>query len=255
MDVVKYNSEAWDREVTSENKWTVPLTHEEYLAAKKGEYTLLLTPTKNVPKKWLGKIKGKKVLCLGGGGGQQSAVLAALGADVTVFDASAAQLAQDKKIAKRENINIDLEQGDMRDLSELDDGQFDMIFHPVSNCFVEEIDQVWKECFRVLKRGGILLSGFANPLRYLFDCTAEKEEGLVVRHKLPYSDLKQLTEQELKALTEKGQPLEFGHSLEAQIGGQLDAGFVLAGLYEDISDGDLLDEYTPTYIATRAFKL
>lgn len=255
MDVLKYNSEAWDKEVQNQNKWTVPLTHEEYLAAKRGEIPLLLTPFKPVPKSWLAKVKGRKVLCLAAGGGQQGPIMAALGGDVSVFDASAAQLARDKEVVKRENIGIDLTQGDMRDLSEYDDGQFDIIVHPVSNCFVENIEDVWKECYRVLRQGGTLMAGFANPLNYLFDRTQREQDGkLVVRHRLPYSDLEQLSKEELAAMMQKGEPLEFGHSLEAQIGGQLKAGFVLSDLYED-NGGDVLDDYTPSFLATRAFKL
>lgn len=56
---------------------------------------------------------------------------------------------------------------------------------------------------------------------------------------------------------ESGEPLEFSHSLEDQIGGQLDAGFVLTGLFEDRcppDDDDPLKDYFPMFIATRAVK-
>ena len=56
------------------------------------------------------------------------------------------------------------------------------------------------------------------------------------------------------ALIARGEPLSFSHSLEDQIGGQLDAGFALTGLYEDGWAGEPLAEYFPLTIATRAVK-
>ena len=47
--------------------------------------------------------------------------------------------------------------------------------------------------------------------------------------------------------------LEFSHSLEEQIGGQLEAGFRLTGLYEDHSVSPL-GKFIPAYIATQAVK-
>jgi len=54
-----------------------------------------------------------------------------------------------------------------------------------------------------------------------------------------------------------GAPLEFSHTLEDQIGGQLDAGLLLTDFFEDGYDkeeNDLLTNYMPTFIATRATK-
>ena len=53
---------------------------------------------------------------------------------------------------------------------------------------------------------------------------------------------------------ERGDPLEFSHTLEDQIGGQIDAGFVIAGFYEDRHRDDPIAAFMPTYIATRAIK-
>ena len=75
-------------------------------------------------------------------------------------------------------------------------------------------------------------------------------------HRLPYSDVDSLSKEALEKVLESGRPLEFGHSLEAQIGGQLQAGFVLTGLFEDrFAPGeDVISDYLPTFIATRAVK-
>ena len=49
--------------------------------------------------------------------------------------------------------------------------------------------------------------------------------------------------------------VQFSHTLEEQIGGQLEAGFVLTGLYEDTNgEGRLHEFHVPTYVATRAVK-
>jgi len=48
--------------------------------------------------------------------------------------------------------------------------------------------------------------------------------------------------------------IQFSHSIEEQIGGQLKAGFILKDLYEDYDSTGLLKDYIPTYIATMAIK-
>jgi hypothetical protein len=58
----------------------------------------------------------------------------------------------------------------------------------------------------------------------------------------------------MQRFVENSQPLEFGHSLEDQIGGQLDAGFVLRGFYEDKWGSRAEDRYFSPFIATWAIK-
>ncbi len=238
------------------NKWTLPVSSREIALAKKGKAKIVLTPKKNVPKDWYGSVCGKKILCLACGGGQQAPVFAAMGAKVTVFDNSPKQLEKDAMVASRENLKINIEQGDMKDLSRFKDKSFDLIFHPVSNCFAPDISPVWKECYRVLKKGGVLLSGFANPLLYIFDFDEwDRNTNLIVRYKVPYSDVKQLSAKQLKARVNKCLPLEYGHTLEQQINGQLKVGFILTSMYEDSANGDMLDNHINTFIATKAVKL
>jgi SAM-dependent methyltransferase len=177
-----------------------------------------------------------------------------VGASVTVLDNSPRQLAQDRFVADREGLDIETVEGDMADLSAFPDGRFGLVFHPVSNCFVPEVRPVWREAYRVLKPGGVLLAGFTNPALYVFD-DAEAERGnLVARHAVPYSDVTSLTEEERRRYTDKGEPLVHGHTLGDQIGGQLDAGFLLAGFYEDRDPDHPLAKLLPTSIATRSVK-
>jgi hypothetical protein len=75
-----------------------------------------------------------------------------------------------------------------------------------------------------------------------------------VRWSIPYADIESLSEEQLKEFEEKGDPLEWSHTLESQIGGQTEAGFLIAGFYEDIDPGDPLEKITSTFIATKAIK-
>jgi len=259
MDIVKYNKSAWNREVEKKNRWTIPVSAEEITRARRGEWSIVLTPNKSVPQGWFPDLKSLDVLCLASGGGQQGPILAAAGAKVTVLDNSPKQLEQDRLVARRESLAINIVEGDMTDLSPFPDETFSLIVHPVSNIFIEYIQPVWNECFRVLRHGGFLLSGLANPAVYLFDRKLIDEQGILqVKYSLPYSDIVSLNEKEIKQMMEQEEPFEFSHTLEKLIGGQLKAGFVITDFYEDsyaAEDNDLLSKYMQTFFATRAMKL
>jgi SAM-dependent methyltransferase len=147
-----------------------------------------------------------------------------------------------------------LVQGDMADLSIFADASFDLIVHPTSNLFVPDVRPVWREAFRVLRPGGTLLAGFLNPVFYLFDADLADNGQYEVRYKLPYSDLTSLPEDRRRKYIDDLSALEFGHTLTDQIGGQIDAGFVVTGFYEDRWTGQALSELMEPYIATRALK-
>jgi SAM-dependent methyltransferase len=256
MDIQGYNREAWDREVESGNQWTIPVGPGVIEAARQGRWEVLLTDTKPVPREWFPDLEGADILCLASGGGQQAPVFAAAGARVVVLDNSPKQLAQDRLVAEREGLDLEAVQGDMADLSRFADESFDLIFHPVSNLFAPDVRPVWTEAFRVLRRGGSLLAGFINPAVYIFDLElADRDGELRVRYVLPYADATSLSEEEVRRQVERGEPLEFGHTLEDQIGGQIDSGFLIAGFYEDRhGDDDPIAAHMPTLIATMAIK-
>lgn len=255
-DVQSFNRYAWDRAVERKSKWTVPVSRERVAAARRGSWEIILTPTKAVPRAWFPDLSDAEILCLASGGGQQGPLLAAAGESagtrVTVFDISPRQLAQDRQVAEREGLDLATIEGDMRDLSIFANGKFDLIVHPCSNLFVPDVLPVWRECARVLKRGGVLMAGFVNPVLYLFDQKKIDDGVLEVRHKLPYSDLTSISESEKNSYIRAGEALEFGHTLTDQIGGQLDAGFVITGFFEDRWEGQPPAKYTATYVASRA---
>jgi len=253
MNIIDQNNKNWDEKVKQGSPWTLPVNSELIGKARKGEWSIVVTTKKPVPADWFPPLQGKDILCLASGGGQQGPILAAAGANVTVLDFSEAQLNQDRIVAERENLTIHTVCADMTDLSMFANKQFDMIIHPVSNLYIPHIQYVWNEAFRVLRDGGILISGFMNPVFYLFDWDLQEKGLLQVKHPIPYSDLDYLTTEELE--NQGNVAIEFGHTLEDQLQGQISAGFLLTGFYEDTFGGErLLDKYCNSFIATKAVK-
>lgn len=256
MDIRAYNRDAWNKEVNDgDNRWTQPVNSEIIAKAKQGEFSILLTENIPVPHKWFPPLKGADVLCLASGGGQQGPVLAAVGAHVTVFDNSPSQLKQDQLVAEREALSIQTVEGDTSDLSMFADESFDLVFNPCSTVFMQDVRAVWKEAYRVLRHGGILMTGSMNPVHYIFDLYKADEGILEIAHSIPYSDLTSIPKEDLDELIEKGLPVEFGHSLTDLLGGQCNAGFVITDMYEDYMLDSPLHKYHPSYIATRAMKI
>ncbi len=258
QDITQHNRAAWNAESTDgESPWCVPVGAEIIAQARDGYWEIFLTPTRPVPRNWFGELEGKRVLALASGGGQQVPLLAAAGADVTSFDLSEAQLDKDRLVADREGLEIRYEQGDMADLSRFGDASFDLVFNPVSNVFVESVNAVWRECFRLLVPGGRLLTGFMNPDFYLFDHDALEQGGVPeVRYRLPFSSVRDLPPRLHDQRIDQGEAFEFSHSLDDQIGGQLAAGFVIEGFFEDRWNDAAtpLNPYMPTTFATLAVK-
>jgi SAM-dependent methyltransferase len=255
MDVQSFNRIAWDKHVENKVEWTVPVSTEAIAAARQGQWEICVTDVKPVPRNWFPpNLESLDVLCLGSGGGQQGPILAAVGARVTVFDISPRQLEQDRRVAERDGLTLTTVQGDMVDLSAFASASFGLIINPISNCYVPNVRPVWAEAFRVLRPGGILMVGFLNPIGYTFDRELEEKGIYQLKYALPYSDLTSITPEEREKYFGADSALEFGHTLEDQIGGQLEAGFVLTGFYEDYRPDEPINQYIPSYIATRAVK-
>ncbi len=228
--------------------WMEPLSHEDYVRAAAGEEILTLTPQRKVPFSWYGDCRGKKVLGLAAGGGQQMAVMAALGAQCTLFDLSQTQIESDRMVSEREGYPISLVRGDMTEPLPFADGSFDMVINPVSNHYIEDVYPVFREIYRILKPGGTFLAGLDTGIYWAF---AQDGNGLV--HRLPFNPLKD--EAVRRELEEEDMSLVFSHTMEEQIGGQLKAGFILRDLLEDTNEAGAFYEFNvPTFILTRAVK-
>lgn len=242
------NAATIDRWIDAGWEWGVPIDHDTYLRAARGDWSVRLTPTKPVPRAWFGELRGRRVLGLASGGGQQMPVFAALGADCAVLDYSDKQIASERMVAAREGYAIQIVQADMTRPLPFEDGCFDLIFHPVSNCYIREVLPVWRECYRVLKPGGVLLSGLDTGVNFIVD---EAEERIVNR--LPFDPV--ADPEQMEQLRTQDAGVQFSHTLEDQIGGQLRAGFRLTDLYEDTNgEGRLHELNIPSFIATRAVK-
>ena len=248
MEYTEKNAETIDRWVDQGWEWGVPLSHEAFLEARQGRWSMVLTPTKPVPGDWFPDLRGKKVLGLAAGGGQQMPVFAALGADCTVLDYSQKQIDSELAVARREGYAIRAVRADMTRPLPFEDASFDLIFHPVSNCYIREVLPVWRECHRILKQGGRLMAGLDNGINYIFD----DDERTVIR-KLPFNPLKDKQLYQDSVSNDWG--IQFSHTIEEQIGGQLQAGFVLTDIYQDTNGVGRLHEFNvPTFYATRACK-
>lgn len=248
MNYTDINANTIDRWIEEGWEWGKPISHEEYTEALKGNWRMLLTPIKPVPKNWYPDLKGKKVLGLASGGGQQMPIFAALGAECYVLDYSPKQIESEEMVAVRENYEIHAVRADMTKTLPYEDNFFDLIFHPVSNCYIEDVQHVWNECFRVLKPGGRLMAGLDNGMNFL----CEEDESRIV-NTLPFNPLK--NPEQMKLLQKTNDGVQFSHTIEEQIAGQLKAGFLLLDVYEDTNGSGYLHEHgVPTFWATLAQK-
>ena len=248
MEYQKINSKTIDTWCEEGWEWGTPITHDVYQKALDGEWGVYLTPTKTVPREWFGDLKGKKLLGLASGGGQQIPIFSALGAKCTLLDYSARQCESDRTVAEREGYEVEILQADMTKPLPFCDESFDIIFHPVSNCYVKEVEPIFRECFRVLKKGGIFLGGYDIGINYIFD---EDEDRVL--YSLPFDPLSD--EKIYEECVKNDWGIQFSHTLEEQIGGQLRAGFTLTDLYEDTNGaGNLHKHNVPSFVATRCVK-
>ena len=98
------------------------------------------------------------------------------------------------------------------------------------------------------------MSGLINPINYLFDEKEVERNKLIVRNKIPYSDL-DLPQEEREESMGTDRPIDFGHSMSGMIGGLLDVGFELTGFFEDRwGGGDMLSKHIDVFFAIHATK-
>jgi SAM-dependent methyltransferase len=184
---------------------------------------------------------GKDVLCLAGGGGQQSAAFGLLGANVTVLDLSQTQLQRDCEAAAHYGLSIRAEQGDMRNLSRFGQHSFDVVWHAHSITFVPDVDTVFGEVARVLRPGGLYHVSCNNPFFVGMDERDWNGSSYPVRQTYadgevefvdPYWDIGY---DDGTSTRVKG-PREFRHTLSTLVNGMTQRGFILLGLWEDTGD-------------------
>ena len=248
MEYADINAQTIDRWCREGWEWGQPISREKFEAAKRGIWDVVLTPTKPVPHAWFGPLQGKRLLGLASGGAQQMPVFAALGAKCTVLDYSETQLQSERDYAAREGYFMEIVRADMSKPLPFADESFDIIFHPISNCYVRDVEPIWRECQRILKPGGRLLAAFDNGINYL---VGQDEERII--HKMPFDPLADPAVMEECMRDDLG--VQFSHTFTEQLGGLLKAGFRLRDLYEDTNGYGRLHELNiNTFMAVHCTK-
>ncbi|KRM72242.1 class I SAM-dependent methyltransferase [Lacticaseibacillus brantae] len=247
-DYIEKNKATIQRWIEAGWQWGQPIDHDTFIRAQHGDVNLVLTPTVPVPMNWFGDLSGKTVLGLAAGGGQQGPLLTAMGAQVTIIDFSPQQLASEQLVAEREGYQITMIQADITQPLPFANNSFDMIVHPVSNVYMQDVRPIWQEAARILKPGGTILSGLDNGVNFMVD---NQEERIV--NQFPFNPL--IHPEQMAQLAADDSGVQFSHTLEDQIGGQLAAGLRLLDVYEDTNgSGRLENLHIPTFFATRSLK-
>lgn len=254
MDTSKANRAAWNEEVERGNIWTRPVTREDIEKARGGKPQIQILPQKYLNDNWLEAVQGK-VLALASGGGQQGPLLAAAGLDVTVTDLSEKQLENDRKVATREGLQLRTIQMDMSEPFPFASGFFDTIFNPVSINFVKDPYAVYGECSRVLRKGGTLITAFANPAMYIFDVKKLEKGKMKIRYTLPFSTAAALSDREQEKLIETKDTFEYSHTFASLFGALSESGFLIKDVITSGSEFEPIDSFLQDcYLAVLAVR-
>ena len=230
-EIAQYNIERWRALVEANAVFTQPaLNLDPDLARARID-----------PERRLGTVAGKTVLCLACGGGQQSVAFALLGANVTVFDLSDAQLDRDRAAAAHYGVDVNIVQGDMRDLSQFEATTFDIVYHAYSLGFVPDASVVFGQVARVLRPDGLYHFNCANP--FSMGLTEKDWNGVGYTLKDPYVDGAEIRyDDDQKWVYDRsalGAPVppsrEFRHTLSALVSGLVEHRFVIQHV-SDYSD-------------------
>ena len=112
----------------------------------------------------IGSVSGKRTLELACGAAQNSIALAKRGALPTAVDLSDRQLGQARMLVAQEAVQVNLVQGDAERLGMFADGAFDLAISCFGLEFLPDPAACLRECYRVLRDGGLLVIGTVHPL-------------------------------------------------------------------------------------------
>lgn len=179
---------------------------------------------------WLaGSIVGRRVLCLAAGGGKQSVLFAAAGAQVTVVDISPQMLALDRQVAAERGLKIEALEASMDNLSLLPSASFDVVIQPVSTCYVPDVVAVYREVARVTAPGGLYISQHKQPASLQADA-APSARGYALNE--AYHRSGPLPSIAGPHQHRESGTVEFLHRWEDLLGGLCRSGFVIEDLVE-----------------------
>ena len=209
-------------------------------------------------KGWMGEsVQGKRILCLASGGGLQSVLLAAAGAEVTVIDLSPAMLDQDRRIAAERRLAIRIIEGSMDDLSMLEQAHFDIVAQPVSTCYIPDVVKMYQEIARITAPGGLYLSQHKQPIS-LQASPVPGPTGYIITE--PYHRSTPLPTTVGHYEHRETDTMEFIHSWNDLLGGLCRCGFVIEDLQEPhhadpiapVGSFGHRSQFIPPYVAIKA---
>lgn len=111
----------------------------------------------------LGNLDGKRVLELGCGGGPISVAMAKQGARVLAIDSSAEQIQHARRLAEREEVKVELRQGDYADLAAVRADTVDVAISVYSLGVVPDLDRVLRQVHRVLRPEAPIVLSLPHP--------------------------------------------------------------------------------------------
>jgi SAM-dependent methyltransferase len=259
-EIARMNLDVIRQEIKNGEEFTIPwlnLDVEAYRAYRLGESDRLPNPYCDDPadRALMEGVQGLKVLCLAGGGGQQSAVYTLLGACVTVFDLAPEQLEADQAAARHYSYQVTTLQGDMRDLSSLLSRSFDRVHQPISTLYVPDLRPVYAGVARILKPGGLYRADYTFPLLYMAEMGAWDGKGYRLYVTQPYRDGAIRETADKRVTFDEGDLIgEFHHTLSAIVNGLIAEGLNIRGVWETprIGAAPALDALDPGSESHRA---
>jgi SAM-dependent methyltransferase len=219
-EVLRHNRRAWNQMASAQHDLTRPATDQE-----------LDNPLQTVDASgWLaGGIRGWQVLCLAAGGGRHAPLYASAGAQVTVVDLSPAMLELDRQVAEYRGLSIRTIESTMDDLHMLAAGEFDLVIHPVSTCYLPRLDRLFPEVARVTRGGGLYISQHKQPAN--LQASLQTSTGqYTIEH--AYYDNTPVTPARIPSKLREPNMHEYVHSWNSLLGGMCRSGFVI----EDVSE-------------------
>ncbi len=209
---------------------------------------------------WLPEsVAGLNVLCLASGGGWQSILYAAAGANVTVVDLSESMLRLDAREAKRRRFQVQTVHASMDDLSMLADESFDIVHQPVSTCYVPDLKPVYAGIARVLRSHGLYISQHKQPVSLQISHRNDRHQfviGVEYYHEGP------LPQQQDTSYRESG-ATEYLHRMDQIVGDLCLAGFLIEDLREpkradykaEVSHFGYRGRFVPPYVRMKARRI
>lgn len=216
------NRQAWNQMVAGGHALTRPASEEE-----------LRQPLQTVDGVgWLGgNIRGWKVLCLAAGGGRHGPLYAAAGARVTVVDLSPAMLEVDRQVAAAHKLSVRTVETSMDELHIFHAGEFDLVIHPVSTCYLSSLSRLFPEIARVTRPGGLYISQHKQPIN--LQASLQTYTGqYVIEH--AYYDRGPVPTATQPSRLREPNTREFAHSWSSILAGICRSGFSIA----DVSEPD-----------------